>query len=242
MSLVIENVSKQYKGYNSKKFYALNSINLTMTSGTCLALIGQNGAGKTTLIKSILGLIQFEGSITIDDGKISEIIGKNQLGYMPEIVENLGSITGREYIESLMALRGIKPVEYKEELNKLTKRLAVEKYLDIPLEHCSKGNYKKILFIQAILHQPGLLVLDEPTDGLDPISRRTMLEIINEYKDRGCYVIVTTHLLSDIERIADLVAIINEGTVLKTVEKTKLSDSIEDWYIKLLQDYGEKYD
>ena len=239
MSIVIQNLSKKYKGYNSKKFYALKDINLQIDDNTCLALIGQNGAGKTTLIKCLLGLVRHEeGFIKINDKKIGYIIQNNELGFMPEKVENLEKITGRQYINQFTILRGINS-DCEENLHNLILRLSLDKYMDIPMGHCSKGNYKKILFLQAILHKPKLLILDEPTDGVDPISRRVMLDIVNDIKKSGCYVIVTTHLLSDIERIADKIAILNSGKIIEEVNRKNMREDIEDWYINCLQRCGD---
>ena len=238
MSIHIENLSKKYKGYNAKKFYALRDVNLEIEDSTCLALIGQNGAGKTTLIKCLLGFLHYEqGKIWIDNRRIKDVILENQLGFMPEKIENLDQITGRSYIQSMIMLRGLKNVD--EKLEQLLQRLSLEKYMDIPMTHCSKGNYKKILFLQAILHHPKLLILDEPTDGVDPISRRIMLEMINEQKSSGCYVIITTHLLSDIERVADQIVVLNSGCVIAETKREELKEDMEDWYIQCLEKCGE---
>lgn len=243
MSIHIRDVSKMYKGYDGKKFYALKNINLYVDAGKCLALIGQNGAGKTTLIKCLISLISPDsGAIEIDGMKMGQMIKENKLGYMPEIVEGLDKITGNQYITQMMTLRGIDKKEYVERLNYYIEKLSLGKYMNIPMGHCSKGNYKKILFLQAIIHEPRCLILDEPTDGVDPISRRELLSIINEIKYAGNMVIITTHLLSDIERVADKIAILKDGMLLEEIGREKLEGSVEDWYINLIQTYGDQFE
>jgi ABC-type multidrug transport system ATPase subunit len=240
MSLTIEQLNKSFHTTNNKKFPALKNISLTLEPGRVHALIGQNGAGKTTLIKCLLGFLKADsGTIAIDEVPVKQMIQMNQVGYMPEVISNMGTITGRDYILDMMLLRGMKKENIENVFQELVQTFFLEKYIDIPLAHCSKGNFKKIIFLQAILHNPRLLILDEPTDGLDPISRRRMLEEINHLKNNNSYIIITTHLLSDLERVADDITVLQKGQILAAAERKDLKESIDDWYIKQIEKSGQ---
>lgn len=239
MSLDIENVSKRYKGADSKKFNALDHITISMEQGSIMALIGQNGAGKTTLMKCMLGFVRPEsGNIKVDGLTVGELNRKNDIGFMPENVSNIENITGREYITGLMMLRGVGWESVAERFEHLVKELFLEKYMDIPMGNCSKGNFKKIIFLQSLLHAPKMLILDEPTDGLDPVSRRHMLQEIRNFKNEGGYTIISTHLLSDIEVVADEVVILQKGCVLSKSKVSQLDGTIDEWYIQKIEESG----
>lgn len=239
MSLQANGVTKNYKNYAKKKFAAIDHISFEIEEGNVCALIGQNGAGKTTLIKSLLRMISLDmGEFTVDGGSVENLLKQNDVGFMPEVVAGIRNITGEEYIQGLMDLRGISWDEVKERYEGLVKLLHLSKYMQIPMQHCSKGNFKKIIFIQAVLHNPRLVVLDEPTDGLDPISRKNMLDEIKRLKENGGYTIISTHILSDIEKVADQVMILQLGKLLSSVAIENIGQSLEDWYIKQIKESG----
>ena len=240
MSLRISGISKKYKSGNSQKFQALDRVSLEIAPGRIVALIGQNGAGKTTLMKSILGLVKpDQGGVDMDGISIKQAIGENRVAYMPEVLANMGPMTGREYMEGILTLRGLSVKESGEYLSQLEQIMYVGRNLDIPMMHCSKGNLKKIAFIQAILCRPQLLLLDEPTDGLDPISRRSMLTEIAKRKTGDQYTILSTHLLSDIEMVADEICVLQKGKIIAQRKLKELKQPLEEWYIDLLKEYGE---
>lgn len=226
-----------------KKTYqktVFENLSMTLQPQRVYGLMGQNGAGKSTLMKCFLGLCRSNGGSALVDGIVPRVLmRKNQIGYMPEIISNMGRMTGREYIFHLMMLRGIKWSEVEERFEQLQERLFVKKFMDIPMEECSKGSLKKILFIQAILHKPKVLILDEPTDGLDPISRKNMLKEVRSTAAEGGYVIFSTHLLSDVQDSCDEVLVLQRGKVIANMEVARIIGPIEDWYIKLIEESGE---
>ena len=241
MTLMISDVSKSYKNnfFSLKKNRALSGINLEIESGSVLALVGQNGAGKTTLIKCLLNYIKPDmGRFQFDGYPISEIIKNGKLGYMPESLKYDSMFTLNEYITDLMILKGYSMSEYTERLNSLVSKFQMSKYLDKPLMHYSKGNMKKAIFIQAIIHSPQLLILDEPTDGLDPVSRRTLLNEILQIKKNGGTVIITTHILSDLAIVADKIVFLQNGKVICETEMNKINGTLDDWYLEKTMQYG----
>lgn len=241
MSFVVEEVNKTYKSgiMKRKKFKALNNINFVLEKKNVLALIGQNGAGKTTLIKCILGLLQLDsGRITMDNKKISEVIGNGELGYMPESLKIDGMITLKEYITDLMILRGKNMSEYEDRYEMLIDKFHMRKHSNKNFTQYSKGTMKKAAFIQSVLHNPRLLILDEPTDGLDPVSRRVLLNEVLEIKKKGSTVIITTHLLSDLSIVADKIVVLQNGNLTAHSETNEINESLEDWYIQIITQQG----
>ena len=241
MTLMISDVSKSYKNnfFSLKKNRALSGINLEIESGSVLALVGQNGAGKTTLIKCLLNFIRPDtGRFQFDGYPISEMIKNGKLGYMPESLKYDSMFTMNEYISDLMILKGYSMCEYDERFNHLLSEFQMSKYLDKPLKNYSKGNMKKATFIQAIVHSPQLLVLDEPTDGLDPVSRRMLLNEILAIKKNGGTVIITTHILSDLAIVADKIVFLQNGKVICETKMNQINGSLDDWYLEKTMQYG----
>ena len=240
MSLQISNVKKQYRGEQiGKKNLVLKGVDYELENGQVLAIVGQNGAGKSTLIKCILSFLKpDEGSITMNGMQIEEVIKRGKVGYMPEAFTGPEIISVRQYMEDLLILRGLNPNDYKERLEELTERFFMKKHLEKPFSRCSKGTVKKVIFLQSILHNPTLLVLDEPTDGLDPVSRRIMLNEIRKVKEDGGTVIITTHLLSDLSLVSDKVIVLQGGRIIADADCKDLSSSLDDWYFETLMKNG----
>ena len=241
MSLNVIHIGKTYKNgiINSKMTKALIDASFSVDSGTVLAIIGQNGAGKTTLIKCILNLIHPNtGEINFDDLKIDEIIRDGDLGYMPENLQFPEMITFKEYLSDIMILRGKDISCYQERLEDLIIKFYMSEHINKRISEYSKGTIKKIAFIQAILHQPKLLILDEPTDGLDPVSRRVLLNEVIEVKKAGGIVLITTHILSDLNLIADKVIVLQKGSIIKKEDIKNIDSSLDDWYLNTLVENG----
>lgn len=241
MSLVVNNVGKTYRRgiWRYKEILALKDITFSLEQGKVLALLGQNGAGKTTLIKCLLNFLKVDtGTIRINGQNIETLINLCKVGYMPEKLQFSPKITIKEYISDLMILRGKNDTEYLNDLSELISEFYLEDHLQKKLETFSKGTAKKVAFIQAILHKPELLILDEPTDGLDPVSRRVLLNKINFLKRQGCTVVITTHLLSDISFVADQLIVLQKGQIIENVEAGKLNSSVDDWYLNVIMNHG----
>ncbi len=241
MSLIIDHVYKTYQSgwFGSAKCQALKDVGFCAENGTVLALIGQNGAGKTTLVKCMLDFLRPDaGRISMDNSAILEIIRQGQLGYMPESLKFPGLITLKEYMTDLMVLRGRKMDDYQDRFDALTDKFGMKKHMDKLLTHYSKGTMKKAAFIQAVLHQPRLLVLDEPTDGLDPVSRRVLLQEVLDIKKNGGTVIITTHLLSDLAIVADRIIVLQNGRLICQTDMADIQGSLDDWYLQTITGQG----
>ena len=189
----------------------LRGIDLEIIGGRVTAIVGPNGAGKTTLMKSILGLTRIdEGKILVDGERVGDDPSyRARIGYMPQIARFPENLSANELIAMLCDLRGT-DAELDEDL---VSRFRLADHLDKPLRNLSGGTRQKVNAVLAFLFRPDLLVLDEPTSGLDPVSSAILKDKILEIRNAGRTVIVTSHVLSDLEAIADDIAFLIEGTV-----------------------------
>ena len=215
MGLSLKNVSKSF--VNKK---VVDNISLELNKPGVFGLLGTNGAGKTTTIRMILGILKKdEGEITWDGKKVDR--KSVNFGYLPE---ERGVYPKTKIFDQLMyfaELKGIKKEEAKEAIYKWAKELKVEEYLQMPAEKLSKGNQQKIQFMTAIIHNPELVVLDEPFSGLDPVNTEILKNIIINLVKDGKYVIMSAHQMATIEEFCSDILILDKG---KTVLQGNLKD------------------
>lgn len=210
MSIVqINNVTK-----NFGKVTALDRINLELNKGEVLGFIGPNGAGKTTAIRVLMGILQAtEGSASIfglDVWRDAVEIHK-RIAYVPGDVNLWPNLTGGEVIDLLVRLRRGKQTAYKENL--------IERFDLDPSKKCrtySKGNRQKVALVAAFASDADLYILDEPTSGLDPLMEGVFQECVEEVKKEGKSVLLSSHILSEVERLCDKVSIIRQGKIIET--------------------------
>lgn len=215
MGLKIENVSKSY---GNKK--VVDNINIELNNPGVFGLLGTNGAGKTTTIRMLLGILKK------DEGKISwngkEVTRKNvNFGYLPE---ERGIYPKTKIYDQLMyfaKLKGMRQEEADKQINYWMKRLEVEEYKNMTAEKLSKGNQQKIQFITAVVHDPDLVVLDEPFSGLDPVNTELIRNIILELIEKQKYIIMSAHQMSVVEEFCTNILILNKG---KTVLQGNLTE------------------
>ena len=220
MGLVLKDVSKTFVG---KK--AVDNISFELNKPGVFGLLGTNGAGKTTTIRMLLGIIKKDSGEITWNGKAVDRKSVN-FGYLPE---ERGVYPKTKIYNQLMyfaELKGMKKEEADEEIKKWSQKLKVEEYLDKPAEKLSKGNQQKIQFMTAVIHNPELLVLDEPFSGLDPLNTELLKNIIINLVKEGKYIIMSAHQMSTIEEFCSDILILNKG---KTVIKGNLKE-IKDTY------------
>ena len=210
MGLVLKNVSKAFA---SKK--AVDNISLTLEKPGVYGLLGTNGAGKTTTIRMILGIIKKDSGEITWKGKTVDRKSVN-FGYLPE---ERGVYPKTKIFDQLMyfaELKGMNKQNAEESIKKWAKELKVEEYLNMTAEKLSKGNQQKIQFMTAIIHNPELVVLDEPFSGLDPVNTEILKNIIIDLVKNGKYVIMSAHQMATIEEFCSDILILNKGkTVLQ---------------------------
>jgi len=191
---------------------ALVDLDLTVARGEVFAYLGPNGAGKSTTIRLLLGLIRPTGgraTIFGRDVHTEGVAARREAGYLPGDLRLSDRLTGREQLESLARLRGRVDTALR---TSLCDRLQVD--LDRPIRQLSKGNRQKIGIVQAFMHRPGLVVLDEPTAGLDPLLQTEVRDLLRETAAEGRSVFISSHSLDEVQHVADRVGIIRRGRLV----------------------------
>jgi len=196
---------------NFGKLEALKNIDLDLQDGNVHAIVGPNASGKTTLIKSILGLVKPDsGTIEINGQKINGNYSyRSKLGYMPQTARFPDNLTVKEILHLIRDLRG----NPEQTDNELLWKFKLEKEMDKALKSCSGGTRQKVSAVIAFLFKPQTLILDEPTAGLDPVSSSVLKDKIIADRKRGKTFILTSHIMSEIEELADQIIFLLDGTI-----------------------------
>lgn len=226
--ITIQNISKKFG-----KLEVLNDINLAFKKGECIALIGPNGCGKTTLIKSILGMvIPTKGNILFDQKSIlNQYKYREQIGYMPQIGRYPDYMKVGQIIEMIKKIRNS-----NEDLDEdLIKAFELEKIFDKQMRTLSGGTTQKVSAILAFLFNPEVLILDEPTAGLDPLASEILKEKIIKEREKGKLILITSHLLSELDDMISQIIFMQDGKVhfhktipdlLESTNEQKISKAI----------------
>lgn len=229
---------------NYGPFVAVDNLSFTVNSGEIYGLLGPNGAGKTSTLKVLVGVLEASaGKIEVFNTPISqEVAAKSQIGYVPEEVVLLDSLTPREFLEFIASIRRLESSAVNSRLEKLVSAFELKQFFDMPIAALSMGNKQKVAIIAALLHEPRLLVLDEPLIGLDARSSKILKELVTFHAKRGGAVIFSTHIMEVAEKLCDRVGIINrgkivgEGTVNELRKLVKSAEgSLEDIFLKVTE-------
>jgi Cu-processing system ATP-binding protein len=203
----VKNIDKRFR-----KLHALNSVSLHFNKGQVISLIGPNGSGKTTLIKSILGLVRPDsGEILFNDTPITEDVAyRSQIGYMPQIGRYPDNMKIGQIFDMI---RNVRNTEQKVD-EELYYQFKLDTLLEKPMRTLSGGTRQKVSAALAFLFDPQVLILDEPTAGLDPLSSEILKEKILREKEKGKLILITSHVLSDLEELTTDVVYLQEGKVI----------------------------
>lgn len=201
-------------GFWRKKVHAVRGIDFEVRRGEIFGLLGPNGAGKTTSIKSILRLIfPTAGTIRLFGSTSPSSDARRLLGYLPESPYVYQYLRAHEFLDLCGRLCGLSADERAKRSDELISRVGLAHAVDRPIGRFSKGMLQRIGLAQALLHDPELLILDEPMSGLDPIGRKEVRDLILEERRRGKTILFTSHILSDVERLCDRVALVHRGKI-----------------------------
>ena len=237
--LEIKNFTKSYGG--TKK--AADGVTLTINSGDICGFIGHNGAGKSTTIRAAVGVLDFtEGEILIDGHSVKEepVKCKQITAYIPDNPDIYENLTGIEYLNFISDVFGIKGKLREERIRKYADIFGITDSLGDLIRSYSHGMRQKIAIISALIHEPKLLVLDEPFVGLDPKATFTLKEIMRDMCSKGSAVFFSTHVLDVAEKLCNRVVIIKEGRIIAsgTMDELTKDRSLEDVFLEV--DSGEK--
>jgi len=212
-----ENLVKIYRYglFNKKQITALRKVNLHIEQGSVFGLIGPNGSGKTTFINLITGFLSAtSGTITVFGSEPSSIEIKKDIGYLPEKFEFEGHMTGRKILDFYGCFYDISPVDLKNRIEYLIQTTGLNEFADIETRTYSKGTIQKLGVAQSLLNKPKLLILDEPYNGLDPETNRNLKRLLKKLAQDGTTIIISSHLLSNIEDVCSHIGIISKGEII----------------------------
>jgi ABC-2 type transport system ATP-binding protein len=237
-AIEIENLSKEYPhGFlNLKKKRSLENLSMHVEDGEVFGFLGPNGAGKSTTIKLLMRLIfPTSGSARILGKSIEDVSMHQKIGYLPEQPYFYDYLTASELLEYFARFHRLTAADRHERVQRMLKKVGLETAKKIQLRKYSKGMLQRVGLAQAILHDPQVVVLDEPMSGLDPVGRREVRDIILELKKQGRTVLFSTHILSDAETLCDRVGVIVGGKLrgvgapgeLVAIQTTKMEISFE---------------
>lgn len=227
----INNVKKTYKS----GIRAVNDLSFDIYKNEVFGLIGPNGAGKTTTLKIILGLLfPDSGEIRIEGGNINDPDIKRNIGYLPENPTFPDFISGRQFLEFHGALHRIEPEELRMIIDKTLQMVGMVERADDKIKRYSRGMIQRIFLAQALLNDPEILFLDEPTTGLDPVGIIEFRNMILDFKSKGKTILLNSHQLTELERVCDRIAFINKGRLHRIIEPSHYKEGTSEVEIEVV--------
>jgi ABC-2 type transport system ATP-binding protein len=216
--LSVRDLRKVYRSgvFSKKGVAAIDGVSLDVGRGTVFGLLGPNGAGKTTMIKCLLDLVRgYEGEARIFGLEPRDPQSRRKVGYLPEAHRLPGHLTGRQVLRLFGALSGDDPDKVDKRVGPLLERVDMTGAADRKVRQYSKGMQQRIGLAQALINDPELVFLDEPTDGVDPVGRAAIRELVTDLKRRGVTLFINSHLLMEVEMICDRVVIMHKGRIIR---------------------------
>ncbi len=215
-AIATENLSKVFRSGVTRKreVRALSDVSLRVEPGEIFGLLGPNGAGKTTFIKILLSLTHpTAGTATVFELPASERVSRQRVGYLPENHRFPPYLTGSEALTFFGRLSGMTSASLGSAIPRLLELVGMTQWKGMKVKRYSKGMLQRLGLAQALLHDPDLLFLDEPTDGVDPVGRKEIRDILRSLRNAGKTIFLNSHLLSEVEMISDRVAVLNRGAI-----------------------------
>ena len=232
--IIIKNLSKSY---GNKQ--VLKSVDLKISDGDIYAFVGSNGAGKTTTIKCMLGILPFDSGDVLYDGtsiKDEPLKIKQDIAYIPDNPDIYEHLTGYEYLSFIADMYETDAKTKNDNIKKYAKLLEIDTKLNDRIGSYSHGMRQKIVIIAALIHNPKVIIMDEPFVGLDPLSTHTLKEIMKELTKEGKIIFFSTHVLDVAEKLCNKIAIIKNGKILTegTMKEVTKNSSLEDIFLELV--------
>lgn len=240
--LNVENLIKDYTtGFLRKRVRVLKGVSFSVIRGEIFGFVGPNGAGKTTTFKTILGFVPTtSGRVEIMGKPLGDVDVKKYLGYLPENPYFYDYLTGEELVRYMGELHGLNGRRLSKRVDELLEKVNMSHAKRVQLRKYSKGMLQRVGVAQALINNPEFLILDEPMSGLDPMGQREIRELILEQKKKGKTILLSSHILSDVEALCDRVGVIIGGRVVKMGELGKLFEEIHTDYEMLLKGVDEE--
>ena len=236
--LEVKHLTKRYRGIAS-----IENINFLINPGEIVGYLGPNGSGKSTTVKIVTGLLQpNEGEVLFEGRRIQHnmLSFRAALGYVPEEAHIYTYLSGLEYLQLVGRLRGLKEQTIDRKANQMLATLGLESWRHSPISFYSKGMKQRVLIAAALLHDPRLLVFDEPLSGLDVVTARLFKDLLEELAAQGKAILYISHVLEVVEQVCDRVIVIARGKILADAPPAKLAQlmqlaSLQEVFAQLVQ-------
>lgn len=228
-------LSKIYStSFGKKKVKALSDVSIKIPPGTIFGLLGPNGAGKTTFIKLLLGITYptFGSGLLLNEPILNYTV-KKRIGYLPENHKYPSYLKGRDVLRFFGRLSGMSGKNLEIKIDELLETVKLSEWGKSKVKTYSKGMMQRLGLAQSLINDPDLVFLDEPTDGVDPIGRKEIRDILIELKSKSKTILLNSHLLSEVEMITDRVGILNKGKLLREGSVKELTEKKEEYKIRL---------
>jgi len=239
-----KDVVKKFRTGWTGKFTAIDGVDLEVKQETIFGILGPNGAGKTTLVKILLGLVfPDEGTVKVFGTDVRDYKVREKVGYLPENPNLPPYLTGSQIMELFGKLSGLSREAIKTRTKELLKKVKMDQWANKKTSTYSKGMIQRLGLAQALISDPDIIFLDEPTDGVDPIGRKEIRQILLELKNRGKTIFLNSHLLSETEMICDRIGIMDKGKIVAEGSMQELTTTSNKYSIKcknLTSDIFEK--
>jgi ABC-2 type transport system ATP-binding protein len=210
----VAGLRKVYRSTLGRNITALDGIDLAIHEGELFGLLGPNGAGKTTTVKILLGLTRpTTGSARVAGLPVSDPESRRRVGYLPEGHKIPGYLTARQTLSIFGRMSGLDRPTIKRRSGELLEALRISQWIDVRVKKFSKGMTQRLGLAAALIHSPNVLLLDEPTDGVDPVGRREIRDLLRDEARGGTAILVNSHLLSEVEMTCDRVAVLRGGKI-----------------------------
>jgi ABC-2 type transport system ATP-binding protein len=234
-AIEIQDLTKAYRsGFMRRRIYAVRNLDLTIERGSIVAFVGPNGAGKTTTIHTLLGFLKpDQGSVSVLGSPAEDRATRGLIGYQSEIFHTYKFHTASQALQFYGTLSGMPEPRLRKAIPELLVRLGLKDAMHRRVGAFSKGMTQRLGLAQALLHEPELLILDEPTSGLDPEGRKLVADIILQEKAQGRTVFLSSHILSDVERVCDRVFMIRKGQIVHSQTISKTPSGSDDWEVEV---------
>lgn len=230
-----QDLIKVYSTLRRRNIPALNGVSLRVERGTIFGLLGPNGAGKTTLIKILLGLCtQTGGTARLLESHPGDTAARRRVGYLPEAMRIPDYLNAWSFLRYMGRLNGVSSADMKKRIPRLLEQVSLAG-VKKSVKAYSKGMQQRLGLAQALLNDPELLILDEPTDGLDPLGRKQVRDLLHELRAAGKTIFVNSHMLSEVEQVCDQVVILNQGLVARTATPVEFMSGTGECLVRVAQ-------
>jgi sodium transport system ATP-binding protein len=247
-NIIVQGLTKYYRGKKKAKVIGIEDVSFEAQAGSVFGLLGVNGAGKTTTLRVLATMLKPQAGTALvcghDVNQEPELVRKS-IGFMSSATSLYGRLTAREMVNYFGMLNGLSKEQIEQRSQQLYDLFDMHSFLNRRCSKLSSGMKQKVSIVRTVLHDPQVMIFDEPTAGLDVLTSRAIIEFVKDCRARGKCVLFSTHIMEEVEKLCDFVGVIHQGKLLawEAVEKLRQrtpSTRVEDAFVQLVSTQGEQ--